>query len=134
MAVKPFPAEKKSLKVDVPRNYENIAWRWMRYSGVLLIPLVWIHILLQDVIVGVHRIDLDYVAARLAMTGWKIYDIALLAFAFAHGMNGFRQVLFEYIQKPGVRRFLSWALLAGWFVISAIGAIAITMGARTPAP
>jgi succinate dehydrogenase / fumarate reductase membrane anchor subunit len=134
MAVKTYPAEKKSLKVDVSPTYENTAWKWMRYSGVLLIPLVWFHILLQDVIVGVHRIDFDYVASRWAMTSWKIYDIALLGFAFAHGMNGFRQILFEYFQKPGLRRFFSWGLLIAWFVITAIGAVAILVGARTPAP
>ena len=42
------------------------AWKWMRYSGFLLIPLVWGHVLLQDIIVGVHKIDLDYVALRWA--------------------------------------------------------------------
>ena len=46
--------------VKTPRTYENMAWRWMRYSGVLLIPLAWGHVLIQDVLVGVHAIDIDY--------------------------------------------------------------------------
>jgi succinate dehydrogenase / fumarate reductase membrane anchor subunit len=69
----------------------------MRYSGLLLIPLAWGHVLIQDVLVGVHRIDLDYVAMRWAMLGWRVFDFLLLAFAFAHGMNGLRQVLNDYI-------------------------------------
>ena len=125
MASQSVPAFEAEKRINVKQSYANIAWKWMRYSGVLLIPLVWIHVALQDVIVGVHAIDLNYVQMRWAMLGWKIYDIALLGFAFAHGVNGLRQVLFEFIHKPGARNILSWGLLAGWFIITAIGAVAI---------
>lgn len=119
-------------KVTVPRNYERIAWNWMRYSGVLLIPLVWIHTILQDVIVGVHAIDLDYVAMRWATLGWRVFDAALLGFAFAHGMNGLRQVLYEYFLAPKTRRTISIVLLVAWFTITLIGAIALVFGVRQP--
>jgi succinate dehydrogenase / fumarate reductase membrane anchor subunit len=124
--------ESSVRKIEIPRNYERVAWNWMRYSGVLLIPLVWIHTLLQDVIVGVHAIDLDYVAMRWATLGWRIYDIALLGFAFAHGTNGLRQVLFEYVHSPKARRTLSVSLLVVWFVITLIGALALIFGVRQP--
>src|SRR3989337_2474505 len=91
-------------RVDPPKNFETAAWLFMRYSGLLLIPLVWVHVLIQDVLVGVHAIDLDYVAMRWATLGWRLYDIALLAFAFAHGMNGLRTVLHDFIHRPGARR------------------------------
>jgi succinate dehydrogenase / fumarate reductase, membrane anchor subunit len=116
--------------VEKPSNYENVAWRWMRYSAFLLIPLAWFHIILQDVIVGVHRIDLNYVALRWASVGWRIYDVALLGFAFAHGMNGLRQILFDYTASPTLRRAISWALLIVWGVITLIGAVAIIGGVR----
>jgi succinate dehydrogenase / fumarate reductase membrane anchor subunit len=112
-------------------NYETIAWKWMRYSGVLLIPLVWIHVAIQDVIVGVHNIDINYVAMRWANIGWQIYDILLLAFTFAHGMNGLRQVSFDFFQSDKARRNLSWIIFVAWLVISFIGAMAIIGGART---
>jgi succinate dehydrogenase / fumarate reductase membrane anchor subunit len=116
--------------VEKPSNYENVAWRWMRYSAFLLIPLAWFHIILQDVIVGVHRIDLNYVALRWASVGWRIYDVALLGFAFAHGMNGLRQILFDYTASPTLRRAISWILLIVWGVITLIGAVAIIGGVR----
>lgn len=119
-------------RVHVRKNYETYAWLFMRYSAVLLIPLVWIHVLINDVLVGVHAIDLDYVAMRWAMTGWQIYDIALLAFAFAHGVNGFRTVLRDYVHEPSKRRLLDWGLLLMWLVVSAIGAVAIIGGVRMP--
>ena len=116
--------------VEMQGSFENTAWRWMRYSGLLLIPLAWIHVAIQDVLVGVHSIDLDYVAFRWASLGWRVYDFALLAFAFAHGVNGLRQVLFDYIGNDKARRRLSWLLLAFWLIISLIGAGAIVGGVR----
>ena len=112
--------------------YEAVAWRWMRYSGLLLIPLAWGHVLIQDVLVGVHRIDLDYVAMRWAMLGWRVFDFLLLAFAFAHGMNGLRQVLIDYVRNEKWQRAVSWILLVVWLVISLIGGLAIVGGVGRP--
>lgn len=117
-------------RVSVPGNFESVAWKWMRYSAVLLIPLVWIHVVLQDVLVGVHQIDLDYVALRWANLGWRVYDVLLLGFAFAHGMNGLRQVLNDYFHTDGARRAFSWLLLIAWAVITGIGGAAIIGGVR----
>jgi succinate dehydrogenase / fumarate reductase membrane anchor subunit len=118
--------------VEIKNNYESVAWKWMRYSGILLIPLAWGHMLIQDVLVGAHRIDLSYVEMRWSITGWRVYDFLLLAFAFAHGMNGLRQVLFDFLPAPRVRRALSWALFVLWLVVSLIGAAAIIGGVRMP--
>jgi succinate dehydrogenase / fumarate reductase membrane anchor subunit len=111
-------------------RFEINAWKWMRYSGLLLIPLAWGHALIQDVLIGVHRIDLDYVAFRWASTGWRVYDFALLAFAFAHGVNGLRNVLSDYVKSEVSRRRLNVFLLLFWIIISLIGALAIIGGVR----
>ena len=87
-ATTPSPTRTTVRKVAVPRTFDTWAWWLMRWSGLALLPLAWGHVLLQDVIVGVHRIDLNYAAWRWSFIGWQIYDIALLGFAFAHGMNG----------------------------------------------
>ncbi len=124
-------AERTALqKVAVSEGFEGVAWKWMRYSGILLIPLVWVHVLIQDILVGVHRIDLDYVAMRWALWGWRVYDFLLLAFAFAHGVNGLRQVLNDYISSQKTQRRVGWALLIFWAIISLIGAAAIVGGVR----
>lgn len=122
--------ELSTKHVEVPEGLESVAWKWMRYSGLLLIPLAWGHVLIQDVLVGVHRIDLNYVAMRWASLGWRIYDFALLAFAFAHGVNGLRQVLNDYLTSDKARRWLAWFLLVFWLVLSLIGAAAIVGGVR----
>jgi succinate dehydrogenase cytochrome b556 subunit len=111
-----------------PRNLETYAWLFMRWSGTLLIPLVWGHVMIQDVLVGVHAITIDYVAMRWAMLGWQAYDIALLAFAFGHGMNGLRGVAEDYIHHPGWLSAARWLIFIGWLVITLIGAVAIIRG------
>jgi succinate dehydrogenase / fumarate reductase membrane anchor subunit len=115
--------------ITPPKNYETFAWKWMRYSGILLIPLVWIHVLIQDVLVGVHAIDLNYVVLRWSMIGWQIYDILLLAFTFAHGMNGLRQVSNDFIHGEKAQRNVAWLLFIVWLLLSAIGAVAILAAA-----
>jgi succinate dehydrogenase / fumarate reductase, membrane anchor subunit len=117
-------------KVSVPKTFDTWVWLFMRWSGVLLIPLVWIHVLINDLIVGVHRIDLDYVALRWASLGWQVYDIALLGFAFAHGMNGLRYVVNDYVHNKRARKALGWVMIAAWILITATGAVAIIGGVR----
>jgi succinate dehydrogenase / fumarate reductase, membrane anchor subunit len=123
-----------SGKVTLKANYEARAWKWMRYSALLLIPLAWGHMVWQDLIVGVHKIDLNYVALRWASTTWRAYDFFLLAFAFAHGVNGLRQVMMDFVRTDKWRAFWSWALLLFWLAITIIGAGAIIGGVRMPKP
>jgi len=122
----------EAQEVKIEHNFERVSWTLMRYSGLLLIPLAWGHVLIQDVLVGVHAIDLDYVAMRWASFGWRLYDFLLLAFAFAHGVNGLRLVLNDYVRSRSLMRKVTWALLVFWLVLSAIGAIAIVGGVQQP--
>ena len=119
-----------AVKTKVKPTYESVAWKWMRYSGILMLPLAWGHVLIQDVIVGVHSIDIDYVAMRWANIGWQVYDFFLLAFTFAHGMNGLRQVLFDFVHSDRARRRWDVFLFIFWLAVSIIGTIALVRGAR----
>ena len=115
----------QSSSVTVKKTFDQVAWTWMRYSAFLLIPLAWGHLILQDVVQGVHRMDVSYALQRMTDMGWKTYDVLLLAFAFAHGMNGVRQVLRDYIHNPKTFQLVSYLLLIIWFVITLVGAIAL---------
>jgi succinate dehydrogenase / fumarate reductase membrane anchor subunit len=114
-------------RVEVKQSFETVAWKWMRYSAILLIPLVFGHVLLQDVVVGVHRMDAGYVTERWASIAIQVYDIALLAFAFSHGVNGLRQVLEDFIHGDTARKVVRYGLLAFWFILSGYGGWAIVM-------
>lgn len=126
----PPPARRTAV---VAKTFDTYVWQFMRWSGVLLIPLAWIHVLIQDVLIGVHAIDIDFVALRLATVGWRIYDIALLGFAFGHGMLGLRNVVNDYVTNPRLARPLKLGLLVAWVVITAIGAVAVIGGVQQPA-
>jgi succinate dehydrogenase / fumarate reductase membrane anchor subunit len=112
-------------------SWLTIAWTLMRLSAILLVPLVWTHVVIQDMLVGVHKIDLDYVAMRWASLGWRVYDAGLLCFAFAHGTNGLRQVLEDYIHGRRARRVIRVLLFCFWLGITALGAAAVIGGVRS---
>lgn len=118
--------------IDLRRNREVIAWKWMRYSGLLLIPLAWGHVLIQDVLVGVDRIDLNYVSMRWAYLGWRIYDLFLLVFALAHGINGLRQVVLDFVPKKKNIRLVNQAAFVYWLVMVLFGIAALVGGVRKP--
>ncbi len=106
----------------------------MRYSAFLLIPLVWGHAILQDVVVGVHAMDLGYVADRWASLFWRVYDALLLGFAMAHGMNGARQVLNDFVKGDKGRKIVNWGTFIVWLVVTLIGAIALVGGVNQEFP
>jgi len=110
---------------------EMSAWKWMRYSGLLLIPLAWGHVLIQDVLVGVDQIDLSYVSMRWAFIGWRIYDFFLLVFALAHGINGLRQVILDFMPRNHIRLANQAAFLL-WLIMVLLGGAALVGGVRQP--
>lgn len=122
----------KALFTRRQRSFETWMWLFMRWSAILLIPLVWVHVSLVDVLFGVHRISLDYVQLRWATLGWRIYDISLLAFAFAHGMNGLRGIMVDYVHSERWRWRFNRIILAMWVLWTAIGAVAIVGGVQSP--
>lgn len=124
------PSSPRRSAVAPARNLETYGWLFMRWSGSLLIPLAWGHVLIQDVLIGVHAINIDYVAMRWATLGWRVYDIALLGFAFAHGMNGLRGIAEDYVHHPGWLKAAKFVIFWGWVIITAIGAVAIIGGVR----
>ena len=118
--------------ISLRKNREVIAWKWMRYSGLLLIPLAWGHVLIQDVLIGVDRIDLNYVSMRWAYLGWRIYDLFLLVFALAHGINGLRQVVLDFVAKKKDIRLANQAAFVYWLVLVLFGIAALVGGVRKP--
>jgi succinate dehydrogenase hydrophobic anchor subunit len=124
------PASNGRRIATPPKTLDTYIWQFMRWSGVLLIPLVWIHVAIQDVLIGVHAIDLNFVALRWATWGWRAYDLALLGFAFGHGMLGLRNVVNDFVPNPALNRRLKWAMIIGWFVLMVIGLVALFGGVQ----
>jgi succinate dehydrogenase / fumarate reductase, membrane anchor subunit len=113
-----------------PKSFEAAAWVWMRYSAILLIPLLLGHVFFMDIWTGVTHINIFFVDQHWKMAVWRVYDAFLLVFALAHGVNGLRQVLIDLIPSARLRSLLGWFLFLLWMAISLVGMIAIIGGAR----
>jgi len=102
-----------------PSGIERFWWRFMRVSGVLIIPLVFGHLAMMHIIQGVFDItaaghavvgtdivnasgtSVEFVASRWSylvagVAVWRVYDFALIALVVVHGFNGLRLVLTDY--------------------------------------
>ncbi|MFN8385784.1 MAG: hypothetical protein U0V48_08145 [Anaerolineales bacterium] len=117
-----------SRRVRIKPTFDTTAWKYMRLSAILLIPMVWFHTIFTTLIVGAENTNLGLVAARWATVGWRVYDALLLAFAFSHGVTGLRQVLFDFTTSAIARKALNILLLLFWIALSAVGMIGIVGG------
>ena len=114
---------------SLPHNenrFETYVWRLMRLSGVLIIPLVFVHLAIMHLINNVYTIDYQWVIEkRWAFLGWRIYDAFLLWFAGLHGFNGLRIVLKDYVHQKSVYRGIVVAMTVVMVVVFGLGTIAL---------
>lgn len=93
-------------------NWEKWGWLYMRFSGVLLVVLIFGHLLVNLFLGdGVKQIDFAFVAGKLADPFWIVYDLLLLWLALIHGSNGMRTIVNDYAH--GRLRVVLLVLLAG---------------------
>ncbi len=118
----PYRARYLANQKMKPRNaFERVAWQFMRYSGLALVFLALSHWGLQHLINSVHDLTLDATISRWGIAGqtatleiwfWRAYYAVLLGLAMMHGLNGLRQVLYDYFHY----RPLYW----GFMVLSTV--------------
>ena len=106
-------------------NFELYTWFFMRVSGVFLLFLVFAHVLIVHVINDISVVNYAFVAGRWASPFWRTYDWLMLVLALAHGANGLRIVVDDYVRRPAYR-VLSLAALASFsLVFVIIGSVVI---------
>lgn len=93
---------------------ERFWWYFMRISGLALVFLALGHMFIMHVLVELTggEIDFAFVQSRWGTPFWRIYDFALLVFAFLHGANGARVVIGDYVANRTARSLLIGILLA----------------------
>ncbi|HML21787.1 MAG TPA: succinate dehydrogenase, cytochrome b556 subunit [Aggregatilinea sp.] len=144
--------KRSSGQFNMPGQAEGFMWSFMRFSGILILPLAFGHLAMMHVIQGVFDITgsgltvvgtdivnqsgtaVEFVGARwdMLVAGvaiWRIYDAMLLALAAIHGFNGLRYVVDDYAHSPMVNRALNWAILFGMIALIVVGAAALISGA-----
>ena len=107
-------------------NFELYSWMFMRFSGVLLVFLVFGHLIIMLVLPGgVERIDFSFVAGRWASPFWQIWDLLMLWFATLHGMNGLRTVINDYAERNATRITLKTLLYTASIWMVFLGSLVI---------
>jgi succinate dehydrogenase / fumarate reductase membrane anchor subunit len=103
-------------------RFEVVSWYFMRVSGVVLLLVAVFHLLLMHVVIGVDRIDYALIIGRWASPWWRLYDLALLAFALLHGANGARWVIDDYVHGHGANLAVKAALYVVVVIFLLMGA------------
>ena len=111
--------------IEPRQNFERRAFLFMRLSGIMLLLLAVGHMLLQHVLRDVHNLTLMTVQDIWRSWGWRVYDLLLLIFAIAHGLNGFRQVLEDYIHNQRTVKIVNRVLLVAVILTIVWSAVAI---------
>jgi succinate dehydrogenase / fumarate reductase membrane anchor subunit len=107
-------------------NWEKWGWLYMRFSGILLVVLIFGHLLVNLFLgEGVKAIDFAFVAGKLASPFWIVWDTLLLWLALIHGANGMRTLTNDYAR--GTLRIVILVALAGaTIVLLVLGTLVLT--------
>ena len=107
-------------------NWEKWGWLYMRFSGILLVVLIFGHLLVNLFLgEGVKAIDFAFVAGKLANPFWIVWDTLLLWLALIHGANGMRTLTNDYARGK-LRIVLLVALAGATIVLLALGTLVLT--------
>lgn len=107
-------------------RFETLMWKYMRWSGFLLIPLAFGHLAIMHVINSVYEIDYVWVIERRwAMLGWRLYDAMLLWITGIHGFNGLRIVINDYVHQPRLNKGLKVGSIGLLTLVFILGTIAL---------
>ena len=102
------------------------AWILQRITAVLLVVFLGTHLFVLHYVPENMNINFLGVAARFKSVLYLIVDSGLLAVALYHGLNGIRNVLFDFIGDDGKRRVLNIVLVLVGIVYLILGAYALT--------
>ena len=96
-----------------------------------LVTSGFIHYGVVHILFNVETINYAFVADRWARPGsgffWRLWDLAMVVLAVIHGLNGLRQVLDEYVVRPGRRVVVHTLIWTVATVLVAVGSYAILM-------
>jgi succinate dehydrogenase / fumarate reductase membrane anchor subunit len=107
------------------QNFETWSWFFMRVSGLVLVFLALTHFALTHIINDVVETDAEFVAERWDNPLWRLFDWTLLALALAHGLNGLRWIIDDYVRSNGRRALVKSVLYTVTGVLFAYGTFTI---------
>jgi succinate dehydrogenase / fumarate reductase membrane anchor subunit len=121
-------------------RFERGMWLFMRYSGLALVLLVLTHFCYMHLAVTVQGLTSASTVDRWGEAGkavtfsnlaWRAYYMGILLLGMIHGLNGVRQVAYDYLMSKRAlyRGFMALVSVLALGVM-VMGAIALIAGAR----
>ena len=113
-------------------NHEGRIWLFMRLSGLVMFFTVVFHLLYMHMVVRVENITFDNIAERWtgpAGVFWRIFDASLLFIGMAHGMNGPRFSINDYVHNKFLNLMLTGLVYGIGLLLILAGSLAIVLGA-----
>jgi succinate dehydrogenase hydrophobic membrane anchor protein len=101
------------------------AWILQRITAVLLFFFLGAHLFVLHYVPENLNINFLGVAARFKSVLYLVIDGGLLATALYHGLNGIRNVLFDFVISTGMRRAINAMLLTAGVAFFLWGAYAL---------
>jgi succinate dehydrogenase / fumarate reductase, membrane anchor subunit len=118
--------EENSMTTHVISKPQGVwAWILQRLTAVLLLVFLGTHLAVLHYIPANMEINSLGVAVRLKSALYFIVDSGLLVTGLYHGLNGVRNVLFDFIVADGVRHWLNLALVVIGVAFTLWGAYAL---------
>jgi succinate dehydrogenase / fumarate reductase membrane anchor subunit len=116
--------------VDAPRrprqrSAEAWSWAFMRLSGLALVFLALVHFAITHIVNDVVDTDYDFVLERWHNPAWRLFDWLLLVLALAHGANGLRWIVDDYVRRPGPRKVVKTVVYGLTGVLVVVGTLTI---------
>jgi succinate dehydrogenase / fumarate reductase membrane anchor subunit len=94
----------RSTPIARPRpSFETWSWLFMRVSGLALLFLALTHFTITHILHDVVDTNYRFVQHRWHNPLWRVFDWALLGLALAHGLNGLRLIIDDYVRNPARR-------------------------------
>jgi succinate dehydrogenase cytochrome b556 subunit len=118
------------MTASTPQPTGVWAWIWQRITAVLLVLLLGAHMVVLHFVPANLEIHFVGVAARFKSVLYLLIDSGLLVFGMYHGMNGVRNILFDFAFANKWRGAINAVM---WIVIIAYsvwGAYALTFFLR----
>ncbi|MFE5775228.1 succinate dehydrogenase hydrophobic membrane anchor subunit [Brachybacterium halotolerans subsp. kimchii] len=115
-------------------NAEMLSWLFMRFSGAILVILVFGHLFVNLWLgEGVQRIDFAFVSGKWANPFWQTWDLLMLWLGMFHGGNGVRTIINDYARSSTLRLVLKVLLYVAVVVTVVLGTLVIFTFSPCPA-
>lgn len=114
-------------EADAARRHDGDVWWWvfMRVSAVLLLVLAAGWFLDRHIVHDRASIDHDFVADRWRNPFWRVWDLALLLLAAAHGGRGLRNVVDDLVASEPRRAALKLTVTIGASLGALVAVVAV---------